>query len=259
MSDLSSSQLAEMERAAKEARDNAYTPVFDYKVGAAILTENGNIYKGCNTEAVVPSLSICAERNALSNAVSEGDYCFKAVLIVSEGEEVVYPCGSCRQYLFEFAQLVDHELEVILKSDTGETIETTISKLLPEGFGPKDLDMTLEDYRCDWKVTKSRVTRVSHSYLKLTPPLTTKVDKMRENDAHVSGSWGEVNDFLEEMVHSNVLTESDSYSATIGQVETEEGEESYTLTFHSYGGSQQLEEDLKTVAEELGYEEALNI
>lgn len=149
MSDLTSSQLAEMERAAKEARDNAYTPVFNYKVGAAILTDKGNIYKGCNTEAVVPSLSICAERNALSNAVSNGDYCFEAVLIVSQGDRPVYPCGSCRQYLFEFAQLVDHELEIILKSDTGATVETTISELLPQGFGPADLDMTLENYRCD--------------------------------------------------------------------------------------------------------------
>jgi len=149
MVNLTNSQLQRMEAAAKEARDNAYTPVFNYKVGAAILTDKGNIYKGCNTEAVVPSLSICAERNALSTAVSNGDYCFKAVLIVSQGERPVYPCGSCRQYLFEFAQLVDHDLTVILKSDTGETIETTISELLPEGFGPDDLDMALEDYRCD--------------------------------------------------------------------------------------------------------------
>lgn len=75
----------------------------------------------------------------------------------------------------------------------------------------------------------------------------------RANDAHVSGSWGEIMDFAEEMIHTK------DHNATIGSIENEEGGKVYTMTFHGYPANQQVEEDLKDSADKLGYEEALNL
>lgn len=118
---------------ALEAQKNAYAPYSKFKVGAAILTETGNIYKGCNVENASLGASICAERNAATTAIAqEGKVRFKAIAIASTSEDPAPPCGICRQFLSEFT---DTEAPVYLVSaKSGKTKEFSFGKLIPESF-----------------------------------------------------------------------------------------------------------------------------
>ena len=118
---------------ALEAQKNAYAPYSKFKVGAAILTETGNIYKGCNVENASLGASICAERNAATTAIAkEGKVRFKAIAIASTSDEPAPPCGICRQFLSEFT---DTEAPVYLVSaKSGKTKEFSFGKLMPESF-----------------------------------------------------------------------------------------------------------------------------
>ena len=118
---------------ALEAQKNAYAPYSKFKVGAAILTETGNVYTGCNVENASLGASICAERNAATTAIAqEGKVRFKAIAIVSTSDDPAPPCGICRQFLSEFT---DTEAPVYLVSaKSGKTKEFSFGKLMPESF-----------------------------------------------------------------------------------------------------------------------------
>lgn len=131
----------ELIRAAIEARRRAYTPYSHYQVGAALLTEGGKLYRGCNIENAAFSPTCCAERTAFFKAVSEGETRFSAIAIVAgpEGELLTppTPCGVCRQVMMEFC---DPETFQILLAQGPEDYQSfTLRELLPLGFGPKDL------------------------------------------------------------------------------------------------------------------------
>lgn len=143
---LSSEERERLITAAKQARDNAYTPVHDFPVGAAVLDEEGGIHAGCNVESVIPALGTCAERNAIGTAASQGSYRFRAVAVVAEGEDPVYPCGACRQVLTEFQQLVDDDITVIM-AGTEEVMETPLNELHTNGHGPEDVGVDVDRYR----------------------------------------------------------------------------------------------------------------
>ncbi|MGB1287051.1 MAG: cytidine deaminase, partial [Aggregatilineales bacterium] len=115
-------------------RENAYAPYSNFKVGAALRSASGKVYSGCNVENASYPAGICAERTALVKAISEGQRTFSMIAIVTANGGS--PCGICRQMLYEFAP----ELRVILADMTG-TIhhESTLSALLPLGFGPASL------------------------------------------------------------------------------------------------------------------------
>ena len=115
---------------AKEARGNAYALYSNFKVGAAILTREGEVYTGCNVENPSFGLTICAERVAMAKALSEGKRDFAKIAIVSDTAEPVTPCGLCRQVLWEFSQ----DLEVICSNLEGKTKRYTIKELLPLAF-----------------------------------------------------------------------------------------------------------------------------
>ena len=120
--------------AANEARQWAYAPYSEYKVGAALLTASGRIYDGVNVENAAYPSSICAERVAVFKAVSEGEHEFVAIAVVTANGGT--PCGSCRQVLSEFGG----ETQVIVASTDGELLmETSVSDLLPGAFGPTNL------------------------------------------------------------------------------------------------------------------------
>lgn len=115
------------------ARENAYAPYSNFKVGACLITEGGQAYLGCNIENSSYSHTICAERNAIFKAVSEGHKKFSAIAIVGgKGDclEITYPCGACRQVLSEF---VDDDFIVVLY-DGENTEELTFASLFPNGF-----------------------------------------------------------------------------------------------------------------------------
>ena len=116
---------------AKEASKRSYSPFSKFAVGASVLTKEGNIYSGCNIENSSFGMTICAERCAIFKAVSEGDKEILAVAIYSPNEDDCYPCGACRQVLYEFQS--DNGIDIILK-DNDELKIFTIEELLPGGF-----------------------------------------------------------------------------------------------------------------------------
>lgn len=123
------------------ARENAYTPYSHFKVGAALLTKSGKIYRGCNVENAGYTPSNCAERTAFFKAVSEGEREFEAIAIVAgpEGGELAFtaPCGVCRQVMMEFC---DYEtFRIIIGTSEDAYQEFTLKEILPYGFGPKNL------------------------------------------------------------------------------------------------------------------------
>lgn len=113
---------------AKQAMKNAYAPYSKFRVGAAILTTSGKIYTGCNIENCSLGLTLCAERVALFKAISEGETNFKAIAIFAS-RNPAYPCGACRQVLYEFAP----ELEVIV-IENKKPKSYKLNELLPKGF-----------------------------------------------------------------------------------------------------------------------------
>ena len=125
----------ELIRLAFEARERAYAPYSHWKVGAALLTDDGKVYKGCNIENGGFTATVCAERTAFFKAISEGVYNFKKIAVVS-GDEVrgsegyCTPCGVCRQVMSEFCK-PDEFIIICAKSET-EYKEFTLRQMLPE-------------------------------------------------------------------------------------------------------------------------------
>ncbi len=119
----------ELIKRAEEAKEKAYAPYSSFKVGAAVETESGMIYTGCNVENSSFGLSMCAERVAIFKAVSEGQTKFKKIAVVANTKGPVSPCGACRQVMSEFGNF-----EVILANDDGEIAHTTVDLLLPGAF-----------------------------------------------------------------------------------------------------------------------------
>jgi cytidine deaminase len=120
----------ELVRAALKARENAYAPYSNYKVGAALLAAAGKVFTGCNVENATYGLTVCAERVALWKAISEGEREFSAVAVVTESEPPASPCGACRQLLWEFCG----DIEVILANTRGQREVRRVASLLPDPF-----------------------------------------------------------------------------------------------------------------------------
>lgn len=119
--------------AAAEAATHAHAPYSRYRVGAALLTESGDLFCGCNVENASYGLTVCAERTAVFSAVAEGHRRFRALAVVAVGEQIPYPCGACRQVLSEFC---DADLPVLVARaeflDVPE--ELSLGELLPKSF-----------------------------------------------------------------------------------------------------------------------------
>ena len=115
---------------ALKARENAYTPFSGFQVGAALLTEDGQVYTGVNIENSSYGATICAERTAFVKAISEGHRKFKALAVTAGDEQEALPCGICRQFMYEFSP----ELEIITGTDEEHLNISTLEELLPLGF-----------------------------------------------------------------------------------------------------------------------------
>ena len=115
---------------AHKARENAYAPYSNFKVGAALLGSDGKVFTGCNVENATYGLTVCAERVALWKAISEGEREFTAVAVVSTSNPPAPPCGACRQLLWEFCG----ELEVTTANTQGVTRSYLMTDLLPHAF-----------------------------------------------------------------------------------------------------------------------------
>lgn len=133
--------VKELIEQAIEAMGYAYTPYSNFKVGAALLAENGTVYQGCNIENAAYTPCSCAERTAFFKAVSEGVKEFRAICIVGGMNgiltELTAPCGVCRQVMMEFCSPKD--FQIILATDTEHYEIHTLQEMLPMGFGPANL------------------------------------------------------------------------------------------------------------------------
>ena len=126
----------ELVQTAIEMQNRAYVPYSHFPVGAALLCRDGTVFTGCNVENAAYGSTICAERTALVKAVSEGRTGdFSAIAIAGQGDDYCWPCGSCRQMLYEFSP----DLTVLAARKDGTYQSATIAQLLPNGFGPHSL------------------------------------------------------------------------------------------------------------------------
>jgi cytidine deaminase len=116
-----------LEQSAKEVRQNAWAPYSEFKVGAAILA-GGKIYKGANVENSSYPVGMCAERGALSSAVSDGNKKLDALVLVAG--PLISPCGMCRQALWEFGDIP----VLMIGEDSGQRQITSLKELLPSPF-----------------------------------------------------------------------------------------------------------------------------
>ena len=128
---MSESELIEK---AKEYRERAYCPYSKFRVGAAVLTKQGNIYGGCNIENASYPLTNCAERTAIFKAISSGEEDILAIAVVAEGVNPVPPCGACRQVIAEFN--IPH---ILMANLADEVREMTLEELLPGAFSADDI------------------------------------------------------------------------------------------------------------------------
>ena len=121
---------------ATKARENAVAPFSKYKVGAALLTKSGKVYRGCNVENCTYALTVCAERVALLTALAAGERDFTAIAVVTQSDEPGTPCGPCRQLMWEYCG----DIPVTIANLKGKRIEYTLAQLFPHPFDFKLLE-----------------------------------------------------------------------------------------------------------------------
>lgn len=132
MSESESNPLIE---AALKAREQSVAPFSNFRVGAAVKTESGKVYTGCNIESSSYGLTVCAERVAIWKALSEGERHFTELAVVADTETLTPPCGTCRQIIWEFARAAT----IIFANLKGETETFQIAELLPRAFDARFL------------------------------------------------------------------------------------------------------------------------
>ena len=138
---------SELIKEALEARKMAYTPYSHFNVGAALLTKDGRVYRGCNIENASYTPSNCAERTAFFKAVSDGIMDFSAIAIFggpakTDSLSICSPCGVCRQVMMEFCD--PKTFKIILGTDESDFKVYTLEQMLPLGFGPENLEADME-------------------------------------------------------------------------------------------------------------------
>ena len=117
-------------KSAGKAREKAFAPYSNFKVGAAISTESGEVFTGCNVESATYGLTVCAERVAIWKAVSEGVTKFTAIAVVVDTETLTPPCGACRQIIWEFCG----DIPITMANLDGKVETMQMSELLPRAF-----------------------------------------------------------------------------------------------------------------------------
>ena len=134
MTNLTLEEKQELIRMALAAREKAYAPYSNFMVGAALRAKDGRVYTGCNVENASYGLSLCAERNAIFKAVSEGHRTFRMLLVTGNTTAPLAPCGACCQVMAEFKIP-----RVLMTNAAGDVQEATYAELLPFGFSEEEL------------------------------------------------------------------------------------------------------------------------
>jgi len=131
-----------LEKSAFAVRENAYAPYSNFKVGAAVLSEGGTIYAGCNVENIAYPEGTCAEAGAIAAMVAAGETKLSEVFVVADSKQPVSPCGGCRQKLAEFG---GKDTVVTLANLDGVRVTMTMAELLPGAFGSDHMDADHQD------------------------------------------------------------------------------------------------------------------
>ncbi|KAH6569489.1 hypothetical protein BASA50_010935 [Batrachochytrium salamandrivorans] len=127
----------ELAQYASQAKESSYSPYSNFRVGAALLAADGQVFLGCNVENASYGGTICAERTAFVKAVSEGVKTFLAIAVITDKDTAISPCGVCRQFMVEFGK----NLMVYQFSKNFKVVAIkSLKELLPDSFGPEDLD-----------------------------------------------------------------------------------------------------------------------
>lgn len=121
---------------AQAAQSRAYAPYSRFKVGAAILADDGKVYPGCNVENAAYPVGACAEAGAISAMIAGGGRAIRAIVVIGDGAELVTPCGACRQRIREFAT---PETPIVIAGPEGIRARFSLIELLPASFGPANL------------------------------------------------------------------------------------------------------------------------
>jgi len=132
---LSDSEQEEVIRAALAAREQSVAPFSNFMVGAAVRTDTGKIFTGCNIESASYGLTVCAERVAIWKALSEGERNFTNLAVAADTRTLTPPCGTCRQIIWEFAK----QATIVMANLRGEREEVHILDLLPRAFDARFL------------------------------------------------------------------------------------------------------------------------
>lgn len=119
------------------AKEMAYVPYSHFRVGAALLTKDGKIYRGCNIENVAFTPTNCAERTAFFKAISEGEKEFAAIAVTGDADDYLYPCGVCRQVMVEFCDL--QEFKVVVANTEEDYKVYSLGELVPGVFDAEEL------------------------------------------------------------------------------------------------------------------------
>lgn len=138
---MSEESLQQLLETAKQARLQSIAPFSNFLVGAAVKTEAGKVYTGCNVESASYGLTVCAERVAIWKALSEGERDFSEIAIVADTGSLTPPCGTCRQIIWEFAK----NATIMLGNLRGETQIVAIRELLPRAFDARFLKRAAEE------------------------------------------------------------------------------------------------------------------
>ena len=128
---------SELLQIANKVKLNSYSPYSKFRVGAVVVTDEGTLYSGVNVENASYGLTNCAERTAIFNAVSSGERKFKTIVLVSDSEDFITPCGACRQVLME---ICGKDLEVVMSNIDNEIRILKLEELLPLSFNKGYLD-----------------------------------------------------------------------------------------------------------------------
>jgi|SRR5690625_5270398 len=119
-----------------ENKENSYSPYSKFRVSSLVLTKKGNIYKGVNIENAAYSVTLCAERSALSSAISEGDRDIDTIIITGDSS-YTFPCGACRQFMAEF---LDKDSKIVIANSKDDYKTYTMEDILPYNFSNDDLE-----------------------------------------------------------------------------------------------------------------------
>ena len=129
-------KLEELIELAIENKKNSYSPYSKFRVSSVVLTKKGNIYKGVNIENAAYSVTICAERSALSSAISAGEKEIDTIIITGDSD-MTYPCGVCRQFMAEF---LDNDSKIVIANSIEDYKIYGLKDILPYNFSKKDLE-----------------------------------------------------------------------------------------------------------------------